>query len=121
MGFEKGNNLSTGRPKGALNKKTIIKQSLEKLNDVGITPLETSKNIIDSLINNTEISIDQKIKLLQVTSTLIKYQTMDIAQLANLDDVVTENEGLKNDIKELKDKYLVADSQELLAQLKKEK
>ena len=62
MAFEKGNKLSNGRPPGSLNKRTIIKQSLQKLNKIGISPLETSNKIINSLLDNSEITIDQKIK-----------------------------------------------------------
>ena len=72
-------------------------------------------------MNNTEITIDQKIKLLQVTSTLIKYQTMDINQLANMDEVIAENEELKEQVNELKETYLVGDSADVLKALKQEK
>jgi len=121
MAFERGNKLSTGRPRGSLNKRTILKQAIQKLNDVGIKPLETSKEIIDSLLNNSEITIDQKIKLLQVTSTLIKYQTMDINQLANMDEVIAENEELKEEVKDLKETYIIGDAQDVLKALKQEK
>lgn len=120
MPFEKGNTLSTGRPKGSLNKKTIIKQSLQKLNSVGIQPLETTKEIIHSLMSNSEITIDQKIKLLQVTSSLIKYQTMSISEISNMNDVLDENDELKKENQELKDKYLVADTKDLLETLKED-
>jgi len=121
MAFEKGNKLSTGRPKGSLNKKTIIKQSLEKLNNVGITPLETSKEIIDSLLNNQDITIDQKLKLLQITAALIKYQTMDISQLASMNEIIAENEELKEEVKNIKETYLVGGPADVLKALKQEK
>ena len=46
--FQKGNKLG-GRKPGSLNKKTIVRESLERLNDVGITPLETTNEILNSL------------------------------------------------------------------------
>jgi len=119
MAFEKGNTHGKGRPKGSLNKKTIIKNSLEKINEVGLTPLDTSKEIIDSLLNNKEIDINQKIKLLSVTTNLIKYELLTMSEIANLDEVILENEKLKEENEILKSNF-VGTTQDLLKKLKKE-
>ena len=46
MGFQKGNDFGKKSKRGK-GKKTIVFESLDKLNKIGITPLQTSKDIID--------------------------------------------------------------------------
>jgi hypothetical protein len=115
MGFQKGNKLGNGRPKGALNKKTIIKDSLNKLNEVGLYPLETSKELINSLLTNSDMNTNEKIKLLNVTTNLMKYELLTMSEIANLDEQILLNEELKKENETLK-----LTTNELLQQLKKE-
>jgi predicted HTH domain antitoxin len=121
--FQKGNTYGQGRPKGSKNKKTIVKESLERLNEVGITPLETTNEILSSLLNNSETSIDQKIKLLGVTTGLLKYELLTRSEEIKYDELLTENEELKQKNKELtdsKETYFTGSPQDLLEELKKE-
>lgn len=122
MAFIKGNTYSNGRPPGSRNKKTIIKESLERLTSCGITPVETSNEIITSLLQNSEMDINQKLKLLNITSSLMKYELLTRAEEIKLDEVLTENEELRETVAE--QQSIIADTSsaaEILKQLQQEK
>ena len=101
MTFEKGNTFGKGRKSGSKNKKTIVKESLDKLNKIGITPLETSKSIIDKLVEDTELSNKEQIQLLSVMTSLYKYELLTRSEEIRLDELQKENilisEENKND------------------------
>ena len=116
--FQKGNKLG-GRKPGSLNKKTIVRESLERLNDVGIMPLETTNEILNSLLKNDDISIDQKIKLLNVTTGLMKYELLTRSEEIKYDELMTENEILQQENNKLKESF-IGDTQDLLKHLKEQ-
>lgn len=121
--FLKGNTYGQGRPKGSKNKKTIVKESLERLNEVGIKPLETTNEILSSLLNNKDTSIDQKIKLLGVTTSLLKYELLTRSEEIKYDELLTENLELKEknqELKDSKDTYFTGSPQDLIKELKKQ-
>ena len=117
--FKKGNKFGKGRPAGSKNKKTIVKESLERLNEVGITPLETTNEILNSLLKNDDISIDQKIKLLNVTTGLLKYELLTREQEVKYDELMTENELLEQENNKLKESF-IGDTKDLLKHLQEQ-
>ena len=129
MAFEKGNKLSNGRPIGSLNKKTIATESLNKLHEIGISPIEVSNELINSLFKNNDLSTENKIKLLHVTGSLWKYETLSEMEkesiLLKKEELQIRREELKKDQKIIiqeSNKDVIAESpQELLKKLKQEK
>ena len=119
MGFKKNNTFGQGRKKGSKNKKTIVKESLNKLNEIGINPLTTSKELIDQLIKDTEITNKDKLALLGTMTHLFKYELLTRAEEIKLDELQQENEVLTDENKNLKE--FIGTTNELLEQLKKEK
>ncbi len=117
--FKKGNKFGKGRPAGSKNKKTIVKESLQRLNEVGITPLETTNEILNSLLKNTDITIDQKIKLLNVTTGLLKYELLTREQEVKYDELMTENDQLKQENSRLKESF-IGDTKDLLKHLQEQ-
>lgn len=120
MGFEKGNTYGkyTKRGKG---KKTIIFESLEKLNKIGITPLATSKELIENLLDSKELSNKERLNLLGILTSLFKYEMLTRSEEIKLDELQKENEELITKNEQLT-KTIIADSTaDLLKQLKEEK
>jgi len=120
MGFTKGNKLSSGRPAGSKNKKTIAFESLKSLSDIGITPLETSKFLINSLVQDTELKNSEKIQLLSTMTSLFKYQLLSRAEEIRLDELQQENNELEEQNKALqqeKDTYFCGTPEQLLKTL----
>ena len=113
--FEKGNKFG-GRPIGSRNKKTIATESLQALNLIGINPIETSKILIDGLVNNTELSNKEQISLLSVMSSLWKFSLLTRAEEIRLDELQHEKEILQVENQNLKD--FIGTPDELLKQLK---
>jgi len=120
MAFEKGNTYGKGRVKGSKNKKTIAKESLAKLTEIGINPLETSKEIIDSLIQDTELKNSEKLNLLSTMTSLFKYELLTRESEIKLDELQRENEDLLEENKELRETF-IGTPQELLKKLKEQK
>ncbi len=113
MGFKKGNTFGRETKRGRA-KKTIVKESLQRLNDLGITPLETSKELIDSLLKDTDITNKEKIQLLGLFQGLFKYELLTRAEELKLTELETDNEKLEETNQKLED-FIMADSpQELL-------
>ena len=120
MGFTKGNKLSTGRPKGSKNKRTIAFESLKSLSDIGITPLQTSKTLIDSLVQDTELKNSEKLQLLGTMTSLFKYQLLSRSDEIRLDELQEENNNLEEQNKillEEKASYFIGTSDDLLKTL----
>jgi len=123
MAFLPGNTYGKGRKPGSKNKKTIAKESLNKLEEIGITPLETSKEIINSLVNNTELKNNEKLQLLNTMTSLFKYQLLTRAEEIKLDELQNEIIELENENQQLKDEQNLifqGSPQDLLEHLKKE-
>ena len=113
MAFEKGNKLGKLSKRGKA-KKTVIKESFEALKKVGLNPLEVSREMIDSLINNTSLSNKEQIALLQVVTSLFKYQLLTRAEELKLQE-------LQEDIQEIKEtKREVLTTSEILKKLKED-
>jgi predicted nuclease with TOPRIM domain len=119
MAFEKGNTYGKGRVKGSKNRKTIAKESLEKLTEIGINPLETSKEIIDSLVKDTELKNSEKLNLLSTMTSLFKYELLTRESEIKLDELQQENEELLEENKELRETF-IGSPQDLLKKLKEE-
>ena len=119
MGFKQGNKHGKGRVNGSKNKKTIVKESLDRLNKIGITPLQTSKEIIDKLVQDTELSNKEQIQLLSVMTSLYKYELLTRSEEIKLDELQKENIDLIEENKKLKDNF-VGDTQDLLKHLQGE-
>ena len=120
MSFTKGNKLSTGRPKGSKNKRTIAFESLKSLSDIGITPLQTSKTLIDSLVQDTELKNSEKLQLLGTMTSLFKYQLLSRSDEIRLDELQEENNDLEEQNKillEEKASYFIGTSDDLLKTL----
>lgn len=117
MAFEKGNTYGKNTKRGK-GKKTIAKESLESLHKIGINPLETSKEIIDSLVNNTDLKNNEKLNLLSILTSLYKYELLTRAEEIKLDELQQENEILKEENQELNN--FIGTPQELLQKLKEE-
>ena len=115
--FEKGNTYSKGRPKGSKNKKTIAKESLNTLNKIGINPMKVSKQLIDALVQNTELSNKDQIALLNSMTSLYKYQLLTRAEEIRLDELMQENEEIKQENEQLK--RFVGTPQDLMKELEK--
>ncbi|WP_324172279.1 hypothetical protein [Sulfurimonas sp.] len=120
MGFEKGNTYGKGRAKGSQNKKTIAKESLNRLTQIGINPLSTSKALIDNLVANTELKNSEQLQLLNTMTSLFKYELLTRESEIKLDELQQENEELSKENKELKENF-VGTPLELLKELKKDK
>ena len=114
MGFEKGNTYGTTTKRGK-GKKTIAMESLKKLNEIGITPLETSNDLINGLLNNKDMTIDNKLKLLNITSSMFKYSLLTRSDEIKMDELQNENEILLEE-----NQNLELTTKELLNQLKNE-
>ena len=106
MGFKKGNLHGQGRVKGSKNKKTIIKESLDLLNKNGITPLVTSKEIIDSLVQNSELKPSEQIQLLNTMTSLFRYELLTRSEEIKLDELQKENVDLQEENKKLKNDFI---------------
>lgn len=119
MGFEKNNTYGQGRKTGSKNKKTIAKESLNRLTEIGIFPLEVSKEIISSLVADTELKNSEKLSLLSTMTNLFKYELLERKDEIKLDELTKEVEELKDENKELKENF-VGTPMELLKSLKKE-
>lgn len=119
MGFEKGNAYGKGRVKGSKNKKTIAKESISKLNEIGISPVTISNEIIESLLNNEELSIKEQILLLQTTSSLFKYEILTKSEKLKMELLLKENIDLKEEVKELTN--FIGTPLELLNKIKEDK
>ena len=119
MGFEKNNTYGKGRKTGSKNKKTIAKESLNRLTEIGIFPLEVSKEIISSLVADTELKNSEKLSLLSTMTNLFKYELLTRESEIKLDELQQENEDLKEENQELKESF-VGSPLELLKSLKKE-
>ena len=115
MGFKKGNTYGTKTKRGKA-KKTIAYESLAKLNDIGITPLETSKKLIDKLVQNNELKNTEQLQLLNTMTNLFKYEMITRAEEIKLDELQNEIEVLQNENNLLKDEF-VGDTQDLLRHL----
>ena len=114
MGFEKGNTLGkyTKRGKG---KKTIVRESINALESIGINPIEISKEIIDNLAKNSSLSNKEQISFLQTMTQLFKYSLLTKAEMMRLREIEEE-------IKEVKEvNESILSSHELLKKLKEEK
>jgi len=123
MAFLPGNTYGKGRIPGSKNKKTIAKESLNQLQSIGINPLETSKEIINSLVNNTELKNSEKLNLLNTMTSLFKYQLLTRAEEIKLDELQTEIQELEQENQQLKDEQNLifqGSPQDLLDHLKKE-
>ena len=118
MAFEKNNTYGKGRAKGSKNKKTIAKESLEALTEIGINPLETSKEIIDSLVKDTDLKNSEKLNLLSTMTSLFKYQLLTRESEIKLDELQQENEELLEENLSLKDNFY-GSPQDLLKSLNK--
>lgn len=120
--FKPNNNHGKGRIAGSKNKKTIAKESLLALETIGINPLETSKSLIDNLINNTDLKNSEQLQLLSTMTNLFKYQLLTRAEEIKLDELQIEIQDLQQENKSLKENpYFVGTNQELLEELKKTK
>jgi len=119
MGFKKGNTYGTKTKRGKA-KKTIAYESLAKLNSIGITPLETSKKLIDKLIQNDELKNTEQLQLLNTMTNLFKYEMITRAEEIKLDELQKENEVLQNENNLLKDNF-IGTPLELLQQIQGEK
>ena len=117
MAFEKGNTYGKGRVKGSKNRKTIIKESLNKLKEIGINPLRVSKELIDTLTANTEMSNKEKISLLGLMTSLFKYELLERKDEIKLDELLEENEVLAKENEDLKLNFIGTPA-ELLESLK---
>lgn len=118
MGFEKGNQHGKKTKRGKA-KKTIIKESLDRLQEIGITPLQNSKTIIDNLLAQEDLSVKDSLNLLTILTSLYKYELLTRAEEIKLDELLQENEELINENQELK--QIFDSPQDLLKKLKEEK
>lgn len=119
MAFEKGNKLGALSKRGR-GRKQIAKESLDTLEKIGINPINVSKDLIDGLVKNTEMKNTEKLQLLSIMTSLYKYSLLTRAEEIKLDELQQENEILEKENQDLKDKYLVADTKDLLETLKQE-
>ena len=116
MGFQKCNDFGKKSKRGK-GKKTIVFESLDKLNKIGITPLQTSKDIIESLVNNSELSNKEQLSLLGIMTSLYRYELLTRSEEIKLDELQKENEELLSKNEQL-NKTIISDStQDLLKQL----
>lgn len=123
MPFLPNNTHGKGRIPGSKNRKTIVKESFNQLQEIGITPLETSQDLILSLTNSTELKNSEKLNLLSTMTNLFKYQLLTRAEEIKLDELQNEIEELAEENQQLKDeKNLIfqGSPQELIQHLKKE-
>lgn len=120
MGFQKGNTYGKNTKRGKA-KKTIVYESLEQLKSIGITPLETSKELIENLLSNKELSNKEKLNLLTILTSLFKYQLLSRADEVKLDELQKENEELITKNEQLTNTIIADSTEDLLKQLKEEK
>ena len=119
MTFEKGNTFGKGRKSGSKNKKTIAKESLNRLAEIGIFPLEVSKEIISSLVENSELKATEKLNLLSTMVGLFKYELLERKDEIKLFELQEENEELTKENIELKESF-IGTPLDLLKSLKKD-
>jgi len=115
-GFQKGNDFG-GRPKGSKNKKTLAFEALSTLTDIGINPISVSKELIDELVKNTELSDKDKIELLKTMTSLWKYQVLNQSEAHRIDELKEQVIELQNENETIKS--FIGTPNELLNELRK--
>ena len=116
VGFKKNNNYGSISKRGK-GKKTLVKEAINKLKKVGITPVHTSNEILTKLLSKEDLTPDQYIKILNITCGLWKYEILSRPEAIRMDQLEKDNEVLLQENKDLKD--FIGTPDELLKELEK--